>query len=1461
MNMRKTISIAAGVMALAVLGGRPAVAAEPPAKPAAVIRYELKEESQVSLAIYDAQGRQVRTLLYGVPQAAGTHTLSWDGVDRAGAPVPAGEYRWRLLATPGFQATYLTTIGTNPGTHSYDPWFGNHSGPQVVAMTGTGVVVGGSGENTASYLCTSLDGKQIPWRLGQHMVAAWPASIAGGKDTVIDLALAIWGESRQARVYILDARTGAERSPSFDVLVKGDTAPDYRMDANDRDIAVSYAKHNELRWYDYKGALQTTLPMPAPGDLAIDASGTCYVLSEGQLLAVGRTGAPRVVIAKKDLTEPVRVALDRGAGKLWIAESGASQQIKRFTLDGKLEKPYGRAGGRAYGDYEGRDFRSITDLCPDGAGGVLVTEGPGSLCRLVHIGAAGEVLREWFGPQQFYNFTFLDPRRPDEAWFYGGYEDAAVAKIDWQTGAWRVIRTFHYPTCDGLFPVGPTSVAERYIPRRVGDRLFLVSEGNAGPAVLRVDEAAGRLIPVAAARRQRGGPGPLAWKAALQAAGLKADANPAFTWTDRNGDGDFQAEEFSIGGSLPGPGFWSQAVMMADGGLTLPTSGEVPWNEVANLGTADLPRWDLTQLRPSSARYPADMRHFLGSASPMGSYVDAARNTYLLAVGNCEHNADRHEGGWPSDYQGTSRFVKWDKAGKVMWSVGSQAVPHSAGDPAAAPAIRGEFCRPVRIVAEVKDCLVVAEQAVRPATAWTKDGLYAGNFLDRRADDGLPGQYYHWFQDPVTKVEGPIPYDCLQGGSVSTLADGRVVWMPMGNHNTPVYAISGWDGWVRKDGVLKIVTEAAPITAGTGLKAMYYASEDLSGEPVAVATDARLWFAANADPATRARSWQKTPVPGLAAGADFSARWSGYLRAPFSEDYRFRVRSDAASRYRVWLDGALICDTWQAAGSPAVTESVVVPLRAGQYYPLEVEYTHRGADPVFSLVWDSPTLDRQRIPTEYLYPYDGRAGSGLRADYQSEQGAVFTCIDPGVAFDARTTAANAVRWSGTLLPTHATGEAAYTFSVEGTGAARLLIDDRVVLDASQLDGVATAKPVTLSAGMPARLILTYSGAAQPAIRLNWAIDAAKPEPVPLRQLLPAIIVSGRGLTAEYFSDEALTSIVAANEIGAVDLTWSKQRIPSLPGVKVAGVALHGALMPLHATGLQRYTLRVQASGAAELLLDGKAVPLKAGKHGVVNATAAFDLLAGRAVPLVLRYRAAGDAAALRLLWSSKGLPEALVPARCLHPSPSPLAEDLLAGLPSSGALAAGVAGWRCEIAADQPGWTSQLLLNGGTPALHLGFGRPGTVKLTRPLASAGQNLSSWFCTMRLDYTGCYFNHGGEGQFLRILDRQGRAIIQVNPQQVRWPEDQQIQFNGAMVARFNGGDFLNGRLPSVWDLRIAVQDGAATITLGDFPALTTPLADKDADWRNPASLQLVFTQGGAVYNRVIGLIGPRFFGSR
>ncbi len=74
----------------------------------AVIMYSLSADAGVTVNVLDENRSPVRTLLEGEPNAAGQHTLVWDGLDRLGQQLPDGEYLVQVVA----QATVRSSAST-----------------------------------------------------------------------------------------------------------------------------------------------------------------------------------------------------------------------------------------------------------------------------------------------------------------------------------------------------------------------------------------------------------------------------------------------------------------------------------------------------------------------------------------------------------------------------------------------------------------------------------------------------------------------------------------------------------------------------------------------------------------------------------------------------------------------------------------------------------------------------------------------------------------------------------------------------------------------------------------------------------------------------------------------------------------------------------------------------------------------------------------------------------------------------------------------------------------------------------------------------------------------------------------------------------------------------------------------------------------------------------------------------
>lgn len=72
--------------------------------------FELAKPGDVSLGIYDAAGRRIRTLLPPEHRPAGVHRVRWDGRDDAGRNVGSGIYLYRLCADGGRPAGRIQKV-------------------------------------------------------------------------------------------------------------------------------------------------------------------------------------------------------------------------------------------------------------------------------------------------------------------------------------------------------------------------------------------------------------------------------------------------------------------------------------------------------------------------------------------------------------------------------------------------------------------------------------------------------------------------------------------------------------------------------------------------------------------------------------------------------------------------------------------------------------------------------------------------------------------------------------------------------------------------------------------------------------------------------------------------------------------------------------------------------------------------------------------------------------------------------------------------------------------------------------------------------------------------------------------------------------------------------------------------------------------------------------------------------
>lgn len=85
-----------------------------------------------------------------------------------------------------------------------------------------------------------------------------------------------------------------------------------------------------------------------------------------------------------------------------------------------------------------------------------------------------------------------------------------------------------------------------------------------------------------------------------------------------------------------------------------------------------------------------------------------------------------------------------------------------------------------------------------------------------------------------------------------------------------------------------------------------------------------------------------------------SARWTGFITAPESGEYRFRFASD--NGYRVFVDGKPVVEEFGVGDAPSILDGAI-RLEAGKRYPIRVEGFQRGVKGRQRLIWSLPSFN------------------------------------------------------------------------------------------------------------------------------------------------------------------------------------------------------------------------------------------------------------------------------------------------------------------------------------------------------------------------------------------------------------------------------------------------------------------------------------------------------------------------
>ncbi|HEV2575725.1 MAG TPA: glycoside hydrolase family 3 C-terminal domain-containing protein [Acidobacteriaceae bacterium] len=136
---------------------------------------------------------------------------------------------------------------------------------------------------------------------------------------------------------------------------------------------------------------------------------------------------------------------------------------------------------------------------------------------------------------------------------------------------------------------------------------------------------------------------------------------------------------------------------------------------------------------------------------------------------------------------------------------------------------------------------------------------------------------------------------------------------------------------------------------GDGLTGEYFASPDLSGQPVLTRTDRRINF-----------NWDKViPVPGLQRN-NWSVRWSGIFTPPAPGNYKLGVRinycyaCENAEGFRLYLDGNLLVQNSGKTAERGAAFDAPVSFSDTRPHAIRLEYLHGTGSAGIDLTWQAP---------------------------------------------------------------------------------------------------------------------------------------------------------------------------------------------------------------------------------------------------------------------------------------------------------------------------------------------------------------------------------------------------------------------------------------------------------------------------------------------------------------------------
>ncbi len=444
--------------------------------------FSLSSPRTTSAGVFAADGSLVRTLWRGQRLASGSSTRQWDQRLDDGSPAAPGAYTVRLIhhdINYRWEGVVGNTSAGNTSANGSEMPHRAFLPPASLAIDGQQLHFG-VGYNEAQTAIQGFDlrqpqrplsgvtltdpfigvgllasdGVRLYWtNTGGISKAGFVAAfeLAGGGQASFDEGQPLCLNRRPDNTCYADQNYRSV----FGLRAAGLALPTgLAVQKSGNLLAVAYGGENIVRLFDKtRGRLLAEIAVPlsphSANQLAMSAAGDLWVVSSTSVLRyTGLATQPRLALAISGLDKPLAVAPDPADDDvLWVADGGASQQLRQFGRNGLAGQVIGRRGGLSSDARVGADSlcflseagREHTALAVDGQHQLWLVDTCNN--RVLHFDAAGQPLGEMAYLPHSYVAT-VDGGRPNRV-----FANFLEFEIDYTRelsapGAWRLVRNW-----------------------------------------------------------------------------------------------------------------------------------------------------------------------------------------------------------------------------------------------------------------------------------------------------------------------------------------------------------------------------------------------------------------------------------------------------------------------------------------------------------------------------------------------------------------------------------------------------------------------------------------------------------------------------------------------------------------------------------------------------------------------------------------------------------------------------------------------------------------------------------------------------------------------------------------------------------------------------------------------------------------------------------------------------------